>query len=131
MKNNVIKICSSFLIASLVLAFSACYTAQDGLSAYEIAVKNGFVGSESEWIESLKGKDGIDGIDGKLNIKIPAGVQSSNKLRISGKGYKSGISRGDLLGKIKIVVPEKLTEDEKKLFKELAEVSNFEPRKVY
>lgn len=26
----------------------------DGLSAYEIAVKNGFVGSEEEWLESLK-----------------------------------------------------------------------------
>lgn len=29
-----------------------------GLSAYEIAVKNGFVGSESEWLESLKGPKG-------------------------------------------------------------------------
>jgi len=29
-----------------------------GLSAYEIAVKNGFDGSEEEWLESLKGKDG-------------------------------------------------------------------------
>lgn len=25
-----------------------------GLSAYEIAVKNGFVGTEEEWLESLK-----------------------------------------------------------------------------
>ncbi len=31
---------------------------KDGLSAYEIAVKNGFVGTESEWLDSLKGKDG-------------------------------------------------------------------------
>jgi hypothetical protein len=29
-----------------------------GLSAYEIAVSNGFVGSEKEFLESLKGKDG-------------------------------------------------------------------------
>lgn len=29
-----------------------------GLNAYDIAVKNGFVGSESEWLESLKGEDG-------------------------------------------------------------------------
>ena len=34
---------------------------KDGLSAYEIALKNGFVGTESEWLTSLKGKDGIDG----------------------------------------------------------------------
>ena len=31
---------------------------KDGLSAYEIALKNGFVGTESEWLDSLKGKDG-------------------------------------------------------------------------
>lgn len=29
-----------------------------GASAYEIAVKNGFEGTEQEWLESLKGKDG-------------------------------------------------------------------------
>lgn len=31
---------------------------KDGLSAYEIALKNGFVGTESEWLASLRGKDG-------------------------------------------------------------------------
>ena len=34
---------------------------KDGLSAYEIALKNGFVGTESEWLSSLKGKDGVNG----------------------------------------------------------------------
>lgn len=34
---------------------------KDGLSAYEIALNNGFVGTESEWLASLKGKDGADG----------------------------------------------------------------------
>lgn len=37
----------------------------DGRSAYEIAVANGFIGTEVEWLESLKGSDGRDGIDGK------------------------------------------------------------------
>lgn len=35
-----------------------------GKSAYEVAVDNGFEGSESEWLDSLKGKDGNDGNDG-------------------------------------------------------------------
>lgn len=35
-----------------------------GDSAYEIAVKNGFEGSESQWLASLKGADGADGADG-------------------------------------------------------------------
>lgn len=36
-----------------------------GESAYEIALRNGFVGSEAEWLDSLKGKDGSDGENGK------------------------------------------------------------------
>ena len=34
-----------------------------GYSAYEIAVKNGFQGTEKEWLESLKGYSPIRGID--------------------------------------------------------------------
>ena len=37
---------------------------KDGRSAYEIATENGFVGTVAEWLESLKGRDGIDGKDG-------------------------------------------------------------------
>ena len=36
----------------------------DGKSAFEIAVENGFIGTETEWLESLKGSDGKDGTDG-------------------------------------------------------------------
>lgn len=44
---------------------------KDGLSAFEIAKENGFVGTIAEWLESLKGADGQpgkDGIDGKNGI---------------------------------------------------------------
>lgn len=34
---------------------------QPGKSAYEVAVENGFVGSESEWLESIKGEKGDPG----------------------------------------------------------------------
>ena len=37
---------------------------KDGKSAYEIAVEYGFVGTEAEWLKSLKGVDGKNGIDG-------------------------------------------------------------------
>lgn len=43
--------------------------AKDGLSAYEIAVKNGFDGTEEEWLASLKGKDAV--IDQKYSPKSP------------------------------------------------------------
>ena len=35
-----------------------------GKSAYQIAVDNGFIGTESEWLATLKGSDGTDGTDG-------------------------------------------------------------------
>lgn len=34
-----------------------------GYSAYEIAVQNGFIGTEKEWLESLKGYSPVRGID--------------------------------------------------------------------
>jgi|SRR5690625_697309 len=37
---------------------------EDGESAYEIAVRNGFEGTEQEWLESLKGEKGANGQDG-------------------------------------------------------------------
>ena len=37
----------------------------DGKSAYQIAVDNGFVGSQSEWLASLKGATGASGAPGK------------------------------------------------------------------
>lgn len=38
---------------------------KDGKSSYEISVEHGFVGTETEWLESLKGVDGKDGVNGK------------------------------------------------------------------
>ena len=37
---------------------------KDGKSAYEIAVEHGFIGSEQQWLASLKGADGAPGIHG-------------------------------------------------------------------
>ena len=39
---------------------------KDGRSAYEIAIENGFVGTAAEWLESLKGMNGVDGKDGTI-----------------------------------------------------------------
>lgn len=36
----------------------------NGISAYQVAVGTGFIGTETEWISSLKGDQGLAGIDG-------------------------------------------------------------------
>lgn len=45
----------------------------DGLSAYEIAVNYGFIGTEAEWIESLGGTTSV----GRIQIDWANGVPSS------------------------------------------------------
>lgn len=50
------------LLFPCLLVFTSC--GNDGLSAYDIAVKNGFVGTEAEWLESLKGEPGEKGESG-------------------------------------------------------------------
>ena len=58
-----LKVMASILcVGTIALSATAC---TEVISAYDIAVKNGFVGTEQEWLASLKGKDGIDGEDGK------------------------------------------------------------------
>ena len=46
-----------------------------GLSAYEVAVKNGYVGSEAEWLASLKGETGAQGPQGPVGSGSSATVQ--------------------------------------------------------
>lgn len=46
----------------------------DGDSAYTVAVNNGFVGTEEQWLESLKGKDGAQGPKGETGEQGPAGT---------------------------------------------------------
>ena len=47
-----------------------------GYSAYEIAVQNGFVGTEAEWLASLQGSNGADGKDGS-SATIQVGTVST------------------------------------------------------
>lgn len=63
-------------------------------------------------------------LEGKqLKVKVPAGVQSQSKLRLKGHGLPSGPigPRGDILVKIMIDIPQKITPEQKKLIKQLQE----------
>lgn len=59
--------------------------------------------------------------DKKLSVKIPAGTQVGEKLRVRGHGMPTGRSGfGDLYIEIGIVIPKKLTEKQKKALAEFA-----------
>ena len=66
---------------------------KDGLSAYEIAVKNGFVGAVSEWLESLKGADGLPGKDGINGIDGVDGKNGADgRNGVNGRDGRDGVN---------------------------------------
>lgn len=81
------------------------------------------------WEAALGTRVSIPTIDDESSIYIPKGVQSGEKVRIPGKGYKDGKgARGDLVAEIKVMVPKQLTNEEKVIFEKLNEISSFNPR---
>jgi DnaJ-class molecular chaperone len=81
------------------------------------------------WEVALGGKVTVPTLNGSVEMTIPAGSQGGQRLRLRGKGLlRQGGSGGDLYVKLKIVVPSKLTADERELFEKLAATSGFRPR---
>ena len=81
------------------------------------------------WEAALGKKVKVFSIDDSVSLFVPPGIQSGEKVRIPNKGYQDGKGgRGDLVAEIKTVVPKELTDEEKTLFKQLQDISSFNPR---
>ena len=65
----------------------------------------------------------IKTLHGNINIKIPAEVSSGQSLRLKGLGLPSENGYGVLNAKIKIVVPKNQSEEVKKLYQKIRELS--------
>lgn len=66
----------------------------------------------------------LETLDGKIELKIPAGTQSGTVFKVKGKGVphlQDSSSRGDLLVTARVVIPKKLSRKEKDLLKQLAD----------
>ena len=59
------KLLKTLAVVLAALLFTFSLAACRGASAYEIAVRNGYTGTEAEWIRSLQGVDGVNGKDGE------------------------------------------------------------------
>jgi len=71
----------------------------------------------------LGGEQIIDTLDGKLKLKIKPETQNGTKVRVPGKGfpiYKQDGKAGDLYVIWDLKIPTNLTEEQKKLFREIA-----------
>lgn len=61
---------------------------KDGLSAYEVAVKNGYIGTEEEWLINLKGEKGDQGQQGIQGEKGEQGEQGIQGIQgVPGKDF--------------------------------------------
>lgn len=64
-------------------------------------------------------------IHGKVKLKVPAGTQTGTRFRLRGKGVPNvrGYGTGDQHIQVKVITPAKLSEKQKQLLREFAEVS--------
>lgn len=97
----------------------------DGKSAYEIAVENGFEGTETEWLESLRGQDGQNGADGQNGQD---GFSPIVEVTETENGHRVNITDVNGLKQFEVLNGQNgadyvLTEEDKQEIAELVEVS--------
>ncbi|QKS70849.1 molecular chaperone DnaJ [Paenalkalicoccus suaedae] len=67
-------------------------------------------------------------LEGKIKLKIPAGTQTGTHFRLRGKGAPNvrGMGQGDQHIEVKVITPKKLSDKQKDILREFAEVSGNE-----
>lgn len=82
------------------------------------------------WPEAALGtKVEVPTLDGSVTVRVPAGTRNGKTLRVRGRGApKPKGGKGDLLVKVDVHVPQKLSREEKKLVQELQGLQQGSPR---
>jgi curved DNA-binding protein len=81
------------------------------------------------WEAALGTSVAVETPSGEMKVKVPAGTSSGKRLRLRHRGlpHPRG-NAGHLYAEIRIMVPAKLTDEERRLFEQLAATSTFDPR---
>jgi curved DNA-binding protein len=68
----------------------------------------------------------------QVSLRVPAGTDNGRQLRIRGRGLPIGRTGrfGDLYVEVNIALPSTVNEEQRKLWEELARISDFNPRKT-
>ncbi len=80
------------------------------------------------WEAALGVKARIPTLEGEIEMQIAAGTSSGKRFRLRGRGLGKEGARGDQMVRAMIKVPESLSDEEKALFEQLAEISSFKVR---
>jgi DnaJ-class molecular chaperone len=72
----------------------------------------------------LGGEVQVPTLKGKLALTVPPETQNGRAFRLTGQGmpHLRNSSYGDLLAKVNVILPTKLSEEEKKLFEQLSQL---------
>ncbi len=81
------------------------------------------------WEAVLGANISVPTLEARVNIKIPPGTQSGQKLRLRGRGLPARAGEfGDLIVAARVEVPAQVPDAERKLWEQLARESKFNPR---
>jgi len=84
------------------------------------------------WEAALGATVEIPTLSGPVSLKVPPGTSAAKKLRLAGRGLpKPRGGAGDLIAVAQIVVPGELGERERELYQQLADISEFNPRRHF
>ena len=80
------------------------------------------------WEAALGASLTVPTLGGDVQVKIPPGSQAGKKLRLKGKGLCAGANCGDQIVTLQIVMPEAKTEEQRQVYRAMAEKMPFNPR---
>jgi len=80
------------------------------------------------WEAALGAKVKVPTPGGAVELKVPAGAKTGQRLRLKGRGLP-GRSPGDLYARLEIVTPPAHGDEERALYEKMARQFNFDPRK--
>jgi len=83
--------------------------------------------SITPWEAALGAAVTVPTLGGKVELKIPPGSQGGKKLRLKGRGLSTASKKGDQYVTLRIIVPEARTEEQKKLYRKMAELMPTNP----
>lgn len=81
------------------------------------------------WEAALGGNVSCPTLGGQVKLNIPANSQTGKKLRLKGRGLSNGKQSGDQIVTLQIVIPTPQTAEQRDLYKKMAELMPFDPRK--
>ena len=82
------------------------------------------------WEAVLGAEVKVPTLDGSLTLRVPAGAENGQHLRVRGRGLPKGKTgeRGDFYVTLQVHIPTQVSEEERKLWEQLRSLSKFNPR---